>query len=297
MDLSLGAAIVLGAILAPTDPVLAGDIGVGPPGEEEEREPNFSVTGEAGLNDGLAFPFLFLGVLIAGDRGDGWFGEWLLTDFFYAIAVGCGAGAALGYLLGALAVRLRDRGLLAHELDPWLAIGAVLVVYGLVEVASGYGFLAAFAGGVGFRRYESGHEYNARVHHGAEMVEKFGELTVVLLVASTLTLEGLGTPGVAGWLLVVLLLVVIRPVAVAIALTRTSLQPRQRVFVAWFGVRGVGSVYYAAVAVGTGALTGAEVETIVWTTTVCVVVSIVVHGLSSSPLGRVLLPSDQPPPR
>ncbi len=292
MGLSLGAAIVLGAILAPTDPVLAGDIGVGPPSEEEERDPNFSITGEAGLNDGLAFPFLFLGVLIAGDRPDGWFGEWLLTDFLYPISIGLVGGAALGYGIGALAVRLRDRDLLAHSLDPWLAIGAVLVVYGVIETASGYGFLAAFAGGVGFRRYEHGHEYNERVHHGAETVEKFGELAVVLLVASTLTVSGLQAPGVAGWLLVGLVLVVLRPAAVAMSMVGTRLSPRDTAFVGWFGVRGVGSIYYAAVAVGTGVLTAAETTTIVWTTIVCVIVSIVVHGLSASPFGRRLVPDD-----
>ena len=70
MGLSLGAAIILGAALAPTDPVLAGDVGVGPPGDEDEREPNFALTAEAGLNDGLAFPFVFLGAFVAaeGDR-------------------------------------------------------------------------------------------------------------------------------------------------------------------------------------------------------------------------------------
>jgi sodium/hydrogen antiporter len=294
MDLSLGAALILGAILAPTDPVLAGDIGVGPPGEEEERDPNFSVTGEAGLNDGLAFPFLFAGVLIAQNSGGTV--DFLLADVLYAVVVGLAAGAALGHGIAALAVWLRDRELLSAELDPWLAIGAVLVVYGVVESLSAYGFLAAFAGGVAFRRYESGHEYNARVHSGAETVEKFGELAVVLLVASTLTLTGLGEPGLTGWLLVAALLVVIRPASVAVALVRTRMPLSHRAFVGWFGVRGVGSVYYAAVAVGTGVLTQAETRTIVWTTLGCVIVSIVVHGLSASPLGRVLLPDDQPPP-
>ena len=174
MGLSLGAAIALGAILAPTDPVLAGDIGVGPPGDEEEREPNFSITGEAGLNDSLAFPFLFLGIILADSEGPGWFGAWLLEDVLYGIAVAVATGAALGYGLAAAAVRLRDRGLMAPELDGWLAVAAVLVIYGATEIASAYGFLAAFVGGVAFRRYEHGHEYNARIHAGGETAEKFG---------------------------------------------------------------------------------------------------------------------------
>jgi NhaP-type Na+/H+ or K+/H+ antiporter len=296
MGLSLGAAIVLGGVLAPTDPVLAGDIGVGPPGDEEEREPNFSITGEAGFNDGLAFPFVLLGVVVAGSRPDGWFADWVLTDVLYAIVFGVGVGAVLGYGLGAAAVRLRDRHLLLPELDGWLAIPAVLVVYGATEVLSGYGFLAAFAGGVAFRRYEHGHEYNRRVHDGAETVEKFSELALILLLGSTLTVAGLGQPGWAGWLLVPALLLVIRPLSVMLALVGTRLSAGDRRFVAWFGVRGVGSLYYIAVAIGLGGLPEAEERMLFWTTAACVVVSVVVHGMTASPLSRRWLPAEQAAP-
>jgi sodium/hydrogen antiporter len=295
MGLSLGAAVVLGAVLAPTDPVLAGDIGVGPPGDEEEREPNFSVTGEAGLNDGFAFPFLFLGIILAGKEGEGWFVEWLAADVAYKIVAGVVAGVVLGYGIGALAVRLRDRELLAPSLDGWLAPASVLLIYGATEAIGAYGFLAAFFGGVAFRRYEHGHEYNARVHTGAEMVEKFAELALVLLVASSLTLDGLGTPGVEGWLLVPALLLLIRPAAVALALVGSGLPRADRAFVGWFGVRGIGSVYYVAVALGTGALPDDEAATVLWTALACVVVSILVHGVTSAPLSRRWLPPDQQP--
>ena len=147
--------------------MLAGDVGVGPPGEEDESEPSFSITGEAGLNDGLAFPFVLLGIILAGQEPAGWFGDWLLQDVLYKVLVGIAIGAALGYGIAAAAVRLRDRGLLSPELDGWLAIAAVLVIYGATETVGAYGFLAAFAGGVAFRRYEHGHEYNRSVHHGA----------------------------------------------------------------------------------------------------------------------------------
>jgi sodium/hydrogen antiporter len=286
MGLSLGAAIVLGAALAPTDPVLAGDVGVGPPGDEDEHEPNFSITGEAGLNDGLAYPFVLLGLILAGAEPDGWFGAWILEDVVYKIVVGVLVGVALGYGLAAAAVRLRDRDLLSPALDGWLAIGAVLLIYSATEIVSAYGFLAAFAGGVAFRRFEYGHEYNRRVHDGAEHVEKFGELALILLLGATVTLAGLQAPGVTGWLLAPLLLVLIRPAAVAAALLRTDLPARERAFVAWFGVRGIGSLYYVAVALGAGVLSDAEAETVFWTTAVCVIASIVVHGISATPLSR-----------
>ena len=288
MGLSVGAAIVLGAALAPTDPVLAGDVGVGPPGEEEEREPNFAITGEAGLNDGLAFPFVFLGLFVASD-GDDWLVEWLAADVLYAIVVGILIGAAAGYGIATAAVWLRDRELLAHDLDGWLAIAAVLVIYGATEAVGAYGFLAAFAGGVAFRRYERDHEYNRRVHDGAEIVEKFSELGLVLLLGSVVTINALDEPGLGGWALVPLLLLVVRPVAVVAALAGTGMARRERRFLAWFGIRGIGSLYYAAIAVGSGVLSAEEASTVFWTTAACVIASVLIHGMTADPLGRRLL--------
>jgi NhaP-type Na+/H+ or K+/H+ antiporter len=285
MGLPLGVALVLGAILAPTDPVLAGDVGVGPPGEEDEREPNFSLTGEAGLNDGLAFPFLFLGVFVATRGGQDWIGEWLAADVLYAAVVGLAIGGLGGYGIAAAAVWLRDRELLSAAFDGWLSIPAVLTVYGLTELVGAYGFLAAFAAGVAFRRYEHTHEQNRRVHDGAEVVEKFGELAVILLIGSMLSLDGLETPGLSGWLLVPVLLLVIRPAAVLLALLGSERDWKERAFVAWFGVRGIGSLYYAAVAVGTGVLAG-DAAVVVWTTLACIVVSVFVHGVTAGPITR-----------
>ena len=295
MGLGAGAAIMLGACLAPTDPVLAGDIGVGPPGDEEEREPNFSITGEAGLNDGLAIPFLLLGAFVAGEDGSGWVAEWLAADVLYAIGLALALGAGIGYGLAAVAVRLRDRQLFDPRYDGWLAIAAVLVIYGLTELASADGFVAAFAGGVAFRRYEHGHEYNARVHEGADMVEKFAELALVLLIGSLVTVEGLEAPGLEGWLLVPLLLLVLRPASVLIALLRSGLPAGERTWISWFGVRGVGSVNYAAVTLGLGVLSAQEGAAVFWTTIVAVVVSIVVHGITATPLSHRWLEGHKQP--
>ena len=293
MGLSLGAAIILGAALAPTDPVLAGDVGVGPPGDEDEHEPNFALTAEAGLNDGLAFPFVFLGVFVAAQGGSGWLAEWLTADVLYAVLGGTAIGAGGGYLIAASIVRLRERRLMAEALDGWIALGAVLLVYGLGEVAGTYGFLSAFAAGVAFRRYEHDHEMNGRVHDGAEVVEKFCELGLILLLGSLATITGVTEAGVAGWLLVPLLLIVIRPVATALAFAGSPTAAGERAFIAWFGVRGIGSLYYVAVALGMGILSADEARTLFWTVAACVVVSIVVHGVTAAPLSRRLLP----PPR
>lgn len=289
MGLSLGAAIILGAVLAPTDPVLAGDVGVGPPGGEDERDANFALTAEAGLNDGLAFPFVLLGAFVASEHGRGWLVQWLTADVLYAVAVGLLLGALGGYLIAASIVWLRDRDLLIDALDGWVAVGSVLLVYGITEIAGGYGFLAAFAAGLAFRRYEHGHELNRSVHAGAEVVEKFSELALILLLGSMVTLDGLRQGGASGWLLVPVLLIVIRPLATLLGFAGSTIERRERIFIGWFGVRGIGSLYYVAVVVGTGILSRDEAQTLFWTVATAVLVSIVVHGISATPLARRLL--------
>jgi NhaP-type Na+/H+ or K+/H+ antiporter len=290
MGLSLGAALILGAALAPTDPVLASDVQVGPPGEDQEPEAHFALTSEAGLNDGLAFPFVFLGVFVATEGGTDWLGEWLSADVLYAITVGIGIGGVAGWLMAATAARLRQRELLLSEYDGWLAIAAVLSVYGLTEILGAYGFLAAFAGGLSFRRHERHAEHHDRVHGGAEMVEKLTELALVLLIGSTVTIAGLQEPGLLGWLLAPLLLLLIRPAAVLLAFVRSPLGPAGRGFIAWFGIRGIGSFYYAAVAINADVLSASEASILYWTVLVCAGASIVAHGITSTPLTRRLGP-------
>jgi NhaP-type Na+/H+ or K+/H+ antiporter len=169
-------------------------------------------------------------------------------------------------------------------------VAATLAIYGVAEAASGYGFLAVFAGGLAFRRFERHHEVNHGVHAGAETAEKFGELAVILLLGSSLTVAGLGAPGLEGWLLAGALVLVVRPLAANAALAGSRLErPGERAFVAWFGVRGVGTLFYVAVAAAAGSpLPAGERELLVWTAIACVMVSIVVHGVTAGPLNRWL---------
>jgi NhaP-type Na+/H+ or K+/H+ antiporter len=290
MGLSTGAAILLGAILAPTDPVLAGDVGLKPPGESDTADdPHFSLHTEAGLNDGLAAPFVLAGVLVASEGGTGWIGEWVLTDVLYAITVAAGIGAVAGYAIAAAVVRLRDRELLSHDFDAFVALAAVLLVYGAVEAIGAYGFLAVFCAGLTFRRYEFEHEVNRRIHDGADEYAKLLELGAILVLGSFVTLDGLGEPGLAGWLLAPLLVFVIRPGIVLPLSAGSLLGWGQRLFLAWFGVRGIAAIFYAAYIAHAHVLSRNETVTVFWTTVAVVVVSIVVHGVSATPLTRRML--------
>ena len=153
LGLPLGAAVLLGAILAPTDPVLASDVQVSDP--EDRSRLRFALTGEGGLNDGTAFPFVMLGLGLLGlhPLGD-WGARWFLVDVVWAVFGGLAIGAALGTLMGRLVLYLRTRHAQAVGYDDFLALGLIGLSYGAALLVSTYGFLAVFAAGVALRRVE-----------------------------------------------------------------------------------------------------------------------------------------------
>jgi len=292
MGLPFAAALLLGAVLAPTDPVLAGDLGLSEPGGEVFGEPRLSLHTEAGFNDGLASPFVALGLFVAERGGSRWLGQWVLADLLYAagfaLLLGAGAGAGAAFAL----TRARARGLLTTDLDGFVAIGFALLLYGSTEGLGAYGLLAVFAAGFTFRRYEYEHEIHGAIHHGTEAAGKTMELLVLVMLGSMLTVDGVRAPGVAGWLLAPLLLFVIRPILVLATTSPRLIDLRARIFLGFFGVRGVAAIFYAAVVVNSHALPAAEQHIVVWTTIACVITSIVVHGLSATPLtNRLLTPT------
>jgi NhaP-type Na+/H+ or K+/H+ antiporter len=284
MGLSFGAALLLGAVLAPTDPVLAGDVGLSAPGGEVYGEPRLSLHTEAGFNDGLASPFVVLGLFVARDGGSGWIGHWLGTDLLYAAGAALTIGALAGY--GAAALLTRLRRVVSGPAEGILTIGLAAGLYYATEAIGAYGLLAVFAAGFTFRRYEFDHEMHQPVHRGADLAGGALELLVLAMLGTMLTTAGLGAPGLEGWLLVPLLLLVIRPALVLATAGRGFMDLPSRLFLGFFGVRGVAALFYAALVVESGALGPHEQRVVVWTTIACVVSSIVVHGLSATALTR-----------
>jgi NhaP-type Na+/H+ or K+/H+ antiporter len=309
LALPLGAAVLLGAVLAPTDPVLASDVQVV---HEHDAEPvRFSLTGEAGLNDGTAFPFVMLGLGLMGAHGLGEYGwRWLAVDVVWAVAAGLGVGTLCGAGIGKLVLYLRREHREAVGLDEFLALGLIALSYGLALLLHGYGFLAVFAAGLSVRRIEreqsdvaapvdveqagssteeqathpeTAPAYMARAVLGFnEQLERLGELAVVLVVGAMLSGIAAITPGI--WLALGVF-VLIRPAATLLTLVRLPQSRPQRAFIAWFGVRGIGSVYYLAYALSHGVprATGQMLADI---TLVVVAASVVLHGISVTPLMR-----------
>ncbi|HET9074196.1 MAG TPA: cation:proton antiporter [Solirubrobacteraceae bacterium] len=297
MGLPVGAAVLLGAVLAPTDPVLAGDLGLGPPGSELRGEPRFSLHTEAAANDGLASPFVLLGLFVAGRGGTGWLGRWVLLDLLYGVGVALIVGIGLGFLAAEVTERARARGLLSPGLDGFLAPAWAVIIYAAAQSIGTYGLLAVFLAGITFTRRDRGHQLNERFHHGSELTGRLFEMAILLLLGASLTLSGLGQPGVSGWLLAPLVIVVLRPALVWLVCLGGPLGSRGRLFLGFFGVRGVAAVYYATVVVSSHQLSPALTSRVVWTTLVCVSVSVLVHGVTAGPLSRHWLTEHVPAAR
>ncbi len=257
---------------------------------EPEDEARFSLTAEAGMNDGLAFPFVML-ALLGYERGFGqvdvWWLEWFAADLLFAVIAGLSIGGLAGRALAVVTYRVIDRGWLANPFDAFVAIGAIFAVYGVTELIEGYGFLAVFAAGVSFRRYEATHEVNRRLHEVTLVVEKLAELSVLLLLGSVLPIGGvleLGWPVLAAAALIIF---AVRPIAVLVSLVPSGRPWSERIFIGWFGVRGIGSIYYLGFAFAT--LTPPDARPLFSVVAVTIVASVALHGLSSAALTRRLL--------
>ena len=331
LGLSIGAAILLGGVLAPTDPVLASDVQIAHP--EDRDRLRFALTGEAGLNDGTAFPFVLLGLGLLGVRdlgGSLW--RWFAVDVLWGVVAGLFIGALLGTLVGRLVLYLRRTHKEAVGLDNFLALGLIGLTYGAASLAAGYGFLAVFAAGVALRRLEQrasarstaggspraepktaaarrkrsaaaaakahadpdvSHAEQAATHaehapafmaHAMlsfnEQIERIAEVGAV--VAIGMLLWAIDWREVS-WPFVAVLLIVIRPLSVAIGLVGSRSSGSQRALIGWFGIRGVGSLYYLTYAMSHG-LPHAMAASMTALVLSVVVVSIVVHGVSVTPL-------------
>jgi NhaP-type Na+/H+ or K+/H+ antiporter len=308
LGLPLGAAVLLGAIAAPTDPVLASEVQVRHALDRDRLR--FTLTGEAGLNDGTAFPFVMLGLGLLGLHELGESGiRWLAVDLIWAVAIGLAVGAALGYVVAKLVVYLRRQHRAAVGVDELLLIGLIALSYGAALAVGGYGFLAVFAAGLAVRTVERGHtgeevdeqllqslpvadEETLTADETAaaavaqsllvtnEAIERIAEVGVVILVGAMLTVVGI--PLAILWL-APLIFLVIRPIAVAIGLIGAHVSRPRIMAIGWFGIRGIGSVYYLAFAITHGLEPGLA-TTLASLTLALVAASVIVHGISVTPL-------------
>lgn len=314
LGLSWGAAILLGGILAPTDPVLASDVQIHRPGDRDKLR--FALTGEGGMNDGTAFPFVMLGLGLLGLHeigAGGW--RWFAVDVLWATSAGLGIGALLGAVVGRLVLFLRRKHKEAVGTDDFIALGLIGLAYGVALLLHAYGFLAVFAAGVALRRLEQsegggGAQSTEAVQRAMvdadpstpeavavdpahapsfmaqavlgfdQQLERIGEVTLVIAVGALLWAVQWQH---ASWWFVLVLLVVIRPASVWAGLVGSPVSPTQRRLMGWFGIRGIGSLYYLMYAINHGVPEPLAQQLMALTLSV-IVASVVVHGVSVTPL-------------
>lgn len=289
MGLSVVAALLLAASLAPTDPVLASDVQVGPPKTGEEDEVRFGLTSEAGLNDGLAFPFVNLALALAAAQATGnddWFGHWFRESVLWEVSAAAVAGWLIGRLFGWLTFHIPAETKLAQTGDGLIAIAATCVAYGLTEMINAYGFLAVFVTALTIRHAHRTHDFHREMHDITEQVERIAMMVLLLMFGGALV-SGLLAP--LQWIDIfgsLVILLVIRPLAGLIGLVGFPAARSEKLTLAFFGIRGVGSFYYLAYGLNHASLpVGERLWAIIG---FVVLLSILLHGLTVTPIMRHL---------
>lgn len=281
IGMDVASAIILAAVLAPTDPVLASDVQVGPPNESEKDPVKFTLTAEGGMNDGTAFPFVWLGILLAGHSGNsaGLWPEWIGFYLIYKIVAGIVCGYLFGKGLAYLIFKLPEKYRSLKIQDGFVALSITLLVYGVAELIKGYGFIAVFTCAVSLRNYEIGHQFHRTLHSFSDQIERILVAITLLIFGGALVNGILDALTFKLAILGVCFLFVIRPITTWFFLSKNSL-PQERIFISFFGIRGIGSIYYISFAFQHAQF---EWEKELWSTVAFIILaSIIIHGLSAN---------------
>ncbi len=282
LGFSLAMALLFGASMAPTDPVLAADVQCGPPGSGQDDEVRFGLTSEAGLNDALAFPFVHLAILAAagGLATQAGLSDWFTIKVGWKLLAGLGAGWLIGKAIGFMLFRSR-RGP-SRLGDGLIALAATLIAYALTEMVHGYGFLAVFVCAVVIRGFERDHEFHQEMHDFSDQIERLLMMLLLVLFGGALANGLLSSLTWTDALIGLAVVFVVRPVAGLIAMTGSRTPWRERLLLAFLGIRGVGSVYYLAYGLNHGDFGDSER---LWAVVgFIILLSIIVHGVTATPL-------------
>ncbi len=288
MGLPWAIALLMAASLAPTDPVLASDVQVGPPKTGEEDEVRFGLTSEAGLNDGFAFPFVHLAIAMAtvGLTEQSWLSEWLAYRVVWEIGAGVSAGWAVGRLFGWLTFHIPAETKLAKTGDGLIALAATFVSYGLSEMVHSYGFLAVFVTALSIRHSHRNHEFQRDMHDVTEQIERLAMMVLLLLFGGALVSGVLATVTWAEASIALIILIAVRPVTGLIGLSWFPADRAEKLTLAFFGIRGAGSIYYLSY--GINHLQIAKAERLWGLVALVILLSILLHGLTVTPVMRGL---------
>ena len=283
LGMGWGAAVLLGAILAPTDPVLASEVQLDH--VEDKDELRFALTSEGGLNDSLAFPFVYFGIYAFKDSNwNNWFLSWVGIDLIWAIVSGVVMGIIVAKTVIWIDRTLQKRRPADDLMENFVSLSIILLTYSLTEIVNGYGFLAVFIAGLVVQRsyFTQQHKRMTQLEF-TEQIEKLLEVTAIVVLGMVLLFEPMLKYAGQSLLVAGLLFLVIRPFGVWLSMVGGSLPKTTRSLMGWFGIKGLGSVYYLTYALGKG-VSGNVAEQITWITYTVVVLSVIFHGVTASPL-------------
>lgn len=280
--MDLASSLLLGSVLAPTDPVLAADVQVGPPNEKKKDEVRFALTAEAGLNDGIAFPFVWLAItisLMALNKG-GSIGEWALEHLLYKIVVGIICGYVIGKAIGYLFFELSKKTNLQTAREGFAALSGTLLVYGITELVHGYGFIAVFVAALTIRHFKPDSKYHLTLHSFTDQAERILVAIVLILFGGSLA-RGILSP--LNWQMIVFcvcFVLIIRPLTGWLSVGYSKLHFKEKLGIMFFGIKGIGSFYYLSFALNK---TDFKYTAEIWAMVALVVaVSILIHGLTAT---------------
>lgn len=284
LKLEWGVSILLGAILAPTDPVLASEVQLTNPQDQDELR--FGLTSEGGLNDALAFPFVYFGLhWLEDDNWQSWFGRWVAVDLVWAIAAGLLVGIGVAKSICWLEQHFAKRLAVDETMEDFVGLSTILISYAVAELVYGYGFLAVFVAGVVMYNQCLSDERSLSRLKFMERLEKLTEIGTILLLGSLLRVEPMLKFALPSLLIAGSLFLIIRPLGAWVSTIGSPVHPATRWLFGWFGIRGVGSLYYLAYCLGHG-LQDEIGEQIAWVTITTITISVTLHGVTSTPLMR-----------
>lgn len=281
-------ALLLGASLAPTDPVLASDVQVGPPKTGQEDAVRFGLTSEAGLNDGLAFPFVNLAIALglSAANGEPWLGRWFAHNVLWEVGAGVAGGWLIGRIFGWLTFRIPADTKLAQTGDGLIAIAATFVSYGLTEMIECYGFLAVFITALTLRHAHREHDFHREMHDVTEHAERLAMMILLILFGGALVSGLLAPLRFMDIVAAIFILIIIRPLTGLIGMVGLKAAWTERLTLSFFGIRGVGSFYYLAY--GLNHMPVEEGERLWAVVGLVVLFSVLLHGLTVTPIMRQL---------
>lgn len=274
-------AFLFGAAISPTDPVLAAEIQTTKPNTEDRSPTRIALTTEAGMNDGLAFPFTNFAIALAlFDSGPGeWWVNWLLIDVLYKIFAGIFIGAVTGWLIGFLLFSITRKSQSLLNMMGMVVLALTFVPYSLTELASGYGFIAVFVSACVFRQQEAQHHYQDTLHDFAVEMEQVLIAFLMFLIGAYIADGILIAVTVPVIITAVVTVLVIRPASAIIALPHTDLSRFRKWVVSFYGIRGIGSLYYMAYALERADFEQADV---LWALVILIIlISVFLHGISA----------------